>query len=72
MFYWVIGGILAIYNGTFEILTGISPIFAPQFRWNWPEYYAFHPDVPRAGRLRIVFGLALLAACAWMILNFPA
>lgn len=51
------GNSIGIVNGLFEIITGICPKHGISFRAYHKEYYLLHPDVRKAGVIRILLGV---------------
>ena len=51
------GNSIGIVNGLFEIITGICPRHGISFRAYHKEYYLLHPDVRKAGLIRLFLGV---------------
>ena len=67
MLFCCMGSSIAIVSGIFEALTCISPRHGFNFRHRVHERYTFHPDVRRAGFVRIAVGLTLPVLCAYIL-----
>ncbi len=69
MLFCFTGNSIAIMNGLFEILTGICPTHGISFRAYHREYYLLHPDVRKAGLVRVLLGVSCITLFLFLFRN---
>ncbi len=66
MLFCFMGNSIGIVNGLFEIITGICPKHGISFRAYHREHYLLHPDVRKAGLVRLFMGVAFIGLFAFL------